>query len=87
MSYFIMCTLCAPENKAILLDIGQSGSTREAINKQELESFEIPVPTGKEIEEFGKVATTIYSQIHSNTQEIQTLDSLKDTLLTQLSSC
>lgn len=37
MSYYIMCTLCTSENKAKLLGIGQSGSTREAINKQELE--------------------------------------------------
>ena len=43
MSYYIMCTLCTSENKAKLLGIGQSGSTREAINKQELERFEIPV--------------------------------------------
>ena len=40
MSYYIMCTLCTSENKAKLLGIGQSGSTREAINKQELERFE-----------------------------------------------
>ena len=86
MSYFIMCTLCTPENKAKLLSIGQSGSTREAINKQELEGFEIPVPANKELEEFGTVAATVYSQIHLNSQEIQILDSLKGTFLTQLSS-
>ena len=40
-SYYIMFTLCSADNKAKLLGIGQSGSTREAINKQELESFEI----------------------------------------------
>ena len=44
MSYYIMFTLCSASNKAKLLGIGQSGSTREAINKQELESFEIPIP-------------------------------------------
>lgn len=85
MSYYIMCTLCTSENKAKLLGIGQSGSTREAINKQELESFKIPIPTSEELEEFGKVAITLYSQIHSNTQEVQSLECLKDTLLTQLS--
>lgn len=47
MSYFIMATLCYTENKAKLLGIGQSGSTREAINKQEMESFQIIVCSGQ----------------------------------------
>lgn len=59
MSYYIMCTLCTSENKAKLLGIGQSGSTREAINKQELERFEIPVPSDEELERFGEIATKI----------------------------
>ena len=86
MSYYIMCTLCTSENKAKLLGIGQSGSTREAINKQELERFEIPVPSDEELERFGKIATKIYALIFSNTNEIQMLCDMKDTLLTKLSS-
>ena len=73
MSYYIMCTLCTSENKAKLLGIGQSGSTREAINKQELERF-------------GEIATKIYALIFSNTNEIRMLCDMKDTLLTKLSS-
>ena len=86
MSYYIMCTLCTSENKAKLLGIGQSGSTREAINKQELERFEIPVPSDEELESFGKIATKIYALIFSNTNEIRMLCDMKDTLLTKLSS-
>jgi len=86
MSYYIMCTLCTSENKAKLLGIGQSGSTREAINKQELERFEIPVPSDKELERFGEIATKIYALIFSNTNEIRMLCDMKDTLLTKLSS-
>ena len=86
MSYYIMCTLCTSENKAKLLGIGQSGSTREAINKQELERFEIPVPSDEELERFGKIATKIYALIFSNTNEIRMLYDMKDTLLTKLSS-
>lgn len=86
MSYYIMCTLCTSENKAKLLGIGQSSSTREAINKQELESFEIPVPSDEELESFGKIATKIYAFIFSNTNEIRMLCDMKDTLLTKLSS-
>lgn len=86
MSYYIMCTLCTSENKAKLLGIGQSGSTREAINKQELERFEIPVPSDEELERFGEIATKIYALIFSNTNEIRMLCDMKDTLLTKLSS-
>ena len=86
MSYYIMCTLCTYENKAKLLGIGQSGSTREAINKQELERFEIPVPSDEELERFGEIATKIYALIFSNTNEIRMLCDMKDTLLTKLSS-
>ena len=84
MSYYIMCTLCTSENKAKLLGIGQSGSTREAINKQELERFEIPVPSDEELERFGEIATKIYALIFSNTNEIRMLCDMKDTLLTKL---
>lgn len=86
MSYYIMCALCTSENKAKLLGIGQSGSTREAINKQELERFEIPVPSDEELERFGEIATKIYALIFSNTNEIRMLCDMKDTLLTKLSS-
>ena len=86
MSYYIMCTLCTSENKAKLLGSGQSGSTREAINKQELERFEIPVPSDEELERFGEIATKIYALIFSNTNEIRMLCDMKDTLLTKLSS-
>ena len=86
MSYYIMCTLCTSENKAKLLGIGQSGSTREAINKQELERFEIPVPSDEELERFGEIATKIYALIFSNTNGIRMLCDMKDTLLTKLSS-
>ena len=86
MSYYIMCTLCDFENKTKLLGISQSGSTREAINKQELEKFEIPVPSDEELKKFETIATKIYSIIFSNIKEIQTLCKIKDILLTALSS-
>lgn len=86
MSYYIMFTLCSSDNKAKLLGIGQSGSTREAINKQELESFEIPIPDDKVINQFGKIAKRVYEHIHCNVKEIHALEEMKTVLLAQLSS-
>lgn len=87
MSYYIMFTLCAADNKAKLLGIGQSGSTREAINKQELESFEIPLPEDTTLNQFGIAAKDIYEYIHANVKEMRVLDEMRKVLLAQLSSC
>ena len=86
MSYYTMFTLCSADNKAKLLGIGQSGSTREAINKQELESFEIPVPDDDTLNQFGSAAASIYGHIRNNVKEILALDDMKKVLLAQLSS-
>lgn len=87
MSYYMMATLCFSDNKSRLLGIGQSGSTREAINKQEMENFIIPVPPQDEIVEFGERTDVLYTRIEVNVNEIQQLESLQQMLLSQLSSC
>ena len=86
MSYYIMFTLCSTDNKTKLLGIGQSGSTREAINKQELESFEIPLPDNNSINKFGEAAKHVYEHIHCSIREIHALEEIKTILLAQLSS-
>lgn len=86
MSYYIMFTLCSAGNKAKLLGIGQSGSTREAINKQELESFEIPIPDDDSLNKFGEIALCTYKNIQCNVKEIRLLEDMKSVLLAQLSS-
>lgn len=85
MSYYIMFTLCSAGNKAKLLGIGQSGSTREAINKQELESFEIPIPDDDSLNKFGEIALCAYKNIQCNVKEIRLLEDMKSVLLARLS--
>lgn len=87
MSYYIMATLCYSENKLKLLGIAQSGSTREAINKQEMEQFSISVPSDAAIHEFGTKAETLFSSISTNTNEIRQLLDMQELLLSRLSSC
>lgn len=86
MSYYIMTTLCSAENKAKLMGIAQSGSTREAINKQEMESFSIPVPPAKEVQDFEIKARGLYESVIRNTEEIMRLNVMQQLLLSQLSS-
>lgn len=85
-SYYIMFTLCSTENKAKLQGIGQSGSTREAINKQELESYEIPLPDDTTLNKFGDAAKRVYENVQCNVKEIRTLEEIKAVLLTKISS-
>lgn len=87
MSYYIMTTLCSVENKAKLMGIAQSGSTREAINKQEMESFSIPVPPTNEVQDFEIKARGLYGSVIRNTEEIMRLNVMQQLLLSQLSSC
>lgn len=86
ISYYIMTTLCSAENKAKLLGIAQSGSTREAINKQEMESFSIPVPPTKDVQDFEIKARGLYESVIRNTEEIMRLNVMQQLLLSQLSS-
>lgn len=86
MSYYIMTTLCSAENKGKLMGIAQSGSTREAINKQEMESFSIPVPPTKEVQDFEIKARGLYESVIRNTEEIMRLNVMHQLLLSQLSS-
>ena len=86
MSYYLMFALCDPENKNKLFGIAQSGSTREAINKQEMEQFQVLLPSDSQIAEFGNIAQKTYAKIKQNTAEIRKLSNMTSILLSQLSS-
>lgn len=86
MSYYIMTTLCSAKYKSKLMGIAQSGSTREAINKQEMESFSIPLPSPSEIRDFEIKARGLYETVIQNTEEIMRLNIMQQLLLSQLSS-
>lgn len=86
MSYYLMFALCEPENKNKLFGIAQSGSTREAINKQEMEQFQVLLPSDSQIAEFGNIAQKTYAKIKQNTAEIRKLSNMTSILLSQLSS-
>ncbi|WP_253270360.1 restriction endonuclease subunit S [Paracoccus sanguinis] len=51
---FIMGALCHPHMRANLLRIAESGATRQAITKSEIEGLEVPAPTENEAEEYSR---------------------------------
>ena len=84
MSYYLLMTMCEQSNKNLLLGIGQSGSTREAINKQEMEDFKISLPSKEEISAFGEQAEICFGQIQCVTQEMEILQSMQKLMLAQI---
>ena len=79
-----MIPLCEQSNKNLLLGIGQSGSTREAINKQEMENFKIPLPDSDVINLFGTKTDAGFKQIQNAILQTEKLLSIRNLLLSQL---
>ena len=86
MSLYLMFTLCNQAYKNLLIGIGQSGSTRDAINKQEMEEFRIPLPPRRDIMKFSTEAGALYESMQRNTQETSLLQGLQKLILAQISS-
>lgn len=84
VSFLIMCSLCNQFYKQQLLGISQSGSTREAINKGEMEEFEIMVPDRYVLTKFGQSAQSIYRMMQISLREVNMLNNAKELLLAHL---
>lgn len=84
LSYYILCTLCHSENKSKLLGISQSGSTREAITKAEIEDFDILLPNPSVMMNFDFLMKKIFTQKDLQNNENQKLEELKELLLAKM---
>jgi len=84
--YFLYCMLSNMTHK--LQMYGSAGTTTLNINKSTFESIEIIVPKEKEkeLEMFLESMMPLFNQIQLNTEEIQTLQKTRDTLLPKLLS-
>ena len=85
LSLFLMSALCDSENKQLLLGISQSGSTREAINKQEMENFTIAIPSDEIIERFNKLCKPMCNEREIICKEISKLQDLKQLIISRIS--
>ena len=84
MSYYLLCTLCSDEAKQSLLGMSQSGSTREAITKTEIEAFHIVVPSSELLMDFTTKVETLYDNIMLYKQENSKLAELQSLLLAKM---
>ena len=86
LTYYLLCLLCYSENKARLLGISQSGSTREAITKEEVEGFEVIVPTEIIAKSFDLKMRKVFELIEFKIQYKNKLKELQDLLLSKLAT-
>ena len=84
MPYYLLCTLCSDEAKQSLLGLSQSGSTREAITKAEIETFHIVVPSSELLMDFTDKMETLYDNIILYKQENFKLIELQSLLLAKM---
>jgi type I restriction enzyme S subunit len=64
----------------------KSGSTQEYVSLSSLRNIEWIIPSDKAIKEFDEISSSFFNTISNNTNEIQTLTQLRDTLLPKLMS-
>ncbi len=86
ISFYLLLNLCSTDSKNALLGISQSGSTREAITKSEIEEFEIVVPEADRLKEFESKMQKIFSFKDLKSLENKKLAELKELLLSKLAT-
>ncbi len=86
ISFYLLLNLCSTDSKKALLGISQSGSTREAITKSEIEEFKIVVPKSDLLEQFENLMKKLFLEKDLKSLENQKLTELKELLLSKLAS-
>ncbi len=84
ISYYLLLNLCSTDSKKAFLGISQSGSTREAITKSEIEDFEIVFPKSEVLERFEILMRNIFWKKELKSLENEKLSELKNLLLSRL---
>ena len=84
LNHYILFNLVSNESKNKLLGVSQSGSTREAITKSDIESFEILLPDLDIIDSFNLVVKITSELINKNRKQNQKLTQLQSLLLSRL---
>lgn len=86
ISFFLLLNLCSTDSKNALLGISQSGSTREAITKAEIEDFEILIPKEDVLLKFDSLMKRNFFLKDMISKENQKLSELKNLLLSKLAT-
>jgi len=83
---YYLYTLLSSNEGQHLLHRRASGSTVQGIRQSELRKVEILLPDTNLLQKFGAIAKDYFDKIANNSEQIQTLEKLRDVLLPQLMS-
>ncbi|HCY43388.1 MAG TPA: hypothetical protein DHV48_18975 [Prolixibacteraceae bacterium] len=86
LSNYLLCLLCYSDNKAKLLGISQSGSTREAITKEEVDGFKIVKPNESIARSFDEKVSKILTKIEIKILNNNKLNEIQNLLLSKLAT-
>jgi type I restriction enzyme S subunit len=86
ISFLLLLNLCSTDSKNALLGISQSGSTREAITKSEIEDFKILIPTKEVLLKFEHLMVQNFQFKDLKSLENQKLTETKNLLLSKLAT-
>lgn len=86
LSYYVMCMLCDNENKSKLLGISQSGSTREALTKSEIENFRILIANNSLHDLFQQKMSAIFKSYDLYVLKNKSLINFGNILLSKLAT-
>ncbi|WP_294960572.1 restriction endonuclease subunit S [Sulfurimonas sp.] len=81
LSKYVQMVLISSKYKNKLLEIGDGGTSREAITKLQLEEFKIPLPSIEEQTEIVKKIEFIEKKIEKNNKELADIPKLKEDIL------
>jgi type I restriction enzyme S subunit len=84
--FFVHKAINSDERKRQLLSYAQKGSTREALTKEGMARFEVMLPTGTLMRQFGEVAAPSFRQCEVLALQNQKLRAARDLLLPRLMS-
>ncbi|PWQ95655.1 restriction endonuclease subunit S [Leucothrix pacifica] len=83
---YIYLTLTSSSGKATLNSLAQAGATREALTKSHIENFEIILPNEPLMTVFRRKVEHLQDQQFRLTEEVTTLEAIRDALLPKLLS-
>lgn len=86
LANYLLCFFCYSDNKARLLGISQSGSTREAITKEEVNGFMVIVPNELTVKKFDAHMSKVFRMIEIEVLNNNKLNELRSLLLSKIAT-
>ena len=82
ITYYLLCNLCSDESKTHLVGVSESGSTRQAITKSDLQNHSVILPSSEVLELFESYCQKLFENRKS--QEFSIFEELQSLLLAKM---